>query len=128
MKFDSDSSIPRFHPREGACLLHGFDALSRHLPPSRDGDGLAQRQMQLLWGLGVALWGELVEGASESKSPSLSCFIFSLSPKILLIIFMQLVYTPYKLENSKSKYYLFIQTQLWQTRHLTCTASCDARR
>ena len=76
MKFDSDSSIPRFHPREGACLLHGFDALSQHLPPSRDGDGLAQRQMQLLWGLAMALWGEL-EGASESRSLSLS-LVFSL--------------------------------------------------
>ncbi|CAI8057887.1 Nuclear pore complex protein Nup98-Nup96 [Geodia barretti] len=67
VKFDSDSSIPRFHPKEGACLLHGFDALSRHLPPSRDGDGLAQRQMQLLWGLAMALWGEL-EGASENPA------------------------------------------------------------
>ena len=67
MKFDSNSPVPRFHPQEGTGLLHGFETLSRHLPASRDGDGLAQRQIQLLWGLAVALWGRL-EGADESET------------------------------------------------------------
>jgi hypothetical protein len=69
MKSDSNSSIPWFQPREDTALLRSFDSLSRHLPPSRDGDTLAQRQMQLLWSLAVSLWAEL-DRADED--PSLS--------------------------------------------------------
>ena len=66
VKFDSDSPIPWFHPQEGTGLLRAFELLSRHLPTSRDGDSLAQRQMKLLLSLGVALWAEL-EGAEDSE-------------------------------------------------------------
>lgn len=65
MKSDSDSPIPRFHPQEGTALLCGFELLSNHLPASRDGDTLAQRQFKLLLTLAVALWAELV-GTDES--------------------------------------------------------------
>ena len=67
MKSDSSSSIPWFQPHEGTALLRSFDSLSRHLPTSRDGDTLTQRQMQLLWSLAVSLWAEL-DRADESES------------------------------------------------------------
>lgn len=67
IKSDSDSPIPWFQPCEDTSLLHSFDSLSRHLPTSRHGDSLSQRQMMLLWSLAISLWAEL-DGADESKS------------------------------------------------------------
>ena len=57
---DSHSPVPLCRPREGLSLLSSFSSLSSQLPPSRDREeGKVRRQLHLLWGLGVALWGKL---------------------------------------------------------------------